>query len=275
MHGDCHQAERQKTPSGKRDKTHCCSSALLCARLHVLFLSAARVQWRKKVSFKKDACCCKVLEVCKEGRKEERKGRPADFPRPFPRFSRTSSLLWCRCASYVAGNLVHWVPRVGGSEGAAHTHTSTGFSASVQKHRAAWHTYTYTGIPIHPHDVILTQKSHWLRSGVLICSAVMWEACREATPPGIQMHRMLVNWMGRRVVVGGEGGERGGVQVRGQLYCTCCDTNVFPPELSFKVNRVGWRWRRWRDESIYLSIMQMKPVKHAPEIACLHYNATT
>lgn len=71
---------RKPHPGGEREKT---AVALLCAGVDVLSWSSPMEE--KKVSVcLLYVCCCKLLEG--------RKGRPADFPRPIPWFSRTSSL---------------------------------------------------------------------------------------------------------------------------------------------------------------------------------------
>lgn len=84
MHGNCHLAKKQKSPSENA--------------VGLLLFSSVLVQWKKAVD------CLYVCCLLEEGRRD---GRPT-----FPGLSLDSAghpLSWCRCASYVAGNLVHSV----------------------------------------------------------------------------------------------------------------------------------------------------------------------
>lgn len=182
MHGDCHLPHKEKTPS--EGKKNCCSLLFVCGSRRPLSFSWSSPM-EEKVSSVLYVCCCKLLEG--------RKGRPADFPRPIPWFSRTSSLPCCCCASYVAGNLVHSVRRE--ASRAAHTALTApvqseraaclpeGASAHARAHRRT-HAHTH-GHSDPPPDVTATSKAHWLVTWVIICSAVMWEACSATTPPRI------------------------------------------------------------------------------------------
>ena len=288
VHGDCHLAqteektpirvwEKKKTRNKKKREKHtagalcvpgdeatssCLSlsfflSLSLPLSLSLSLLVPVRMGGEKCRLVFCMSCCC-----WKEGRKVRRKegrDRPADFPRPIPWFSRTSSLPWCCFASYVAGrgNLVHSsaegrpaelhtlaltapvqtgarekrLPGGGGREG--------GGGGGGSAHARA-RTHTQEKIPTRPPDVTPASKPHWpfpswvynvQRSHVR--TMLVWlPLLLSPLPPFLLTPSRNLNASQAGKLGGGGGGGGGGDGGGGEReysYCTCCVTNVFPP----------------------------------------------